>query len=341
MLKSALIQGLHSISRYIPLSFLKFCSQQYFLPVFYHTISDQFLPHITHLYQVRDSQTFKTDLDYLLKHYTPIDLTTLLAHIYEGKPLPKAAFLLTFDDGLSECATVIAPILQQKGIPATFFINSDFIDNKALMFRYKASLLIELLKENTPAQQQLVQQQLSTHQLPFKGIKESLLAVRWPHQPVLDQLAQALDYSFEEFLRQKQPYMTTAQLQHLLQQGFDIGGHSQNHPTYNLLSLPEQLTQTTACQAALEQQLELSNKVFAFPFTDYGVSAAFFEEILGQAGFQLTFGGAGLKKEKIKGQIQRLGIETQQLTPLPTTLHTEYCYFLLKAIIGKNTLHRT
>lgn len=341
MLKSTLIQSLHHFSRYIPLSFLKFCSQQYFLPVFYHTISDQPLPHIRHLYQVRDSPTFRADLDYLLKHYTPIDLATLLGHVYEQKPLPKAAFLLTFDDGLSQCATVVAPILQQKGIPATFFINSDFVDNKALMFRYKASLLIECLKEETPAQQQLVQQKLAAHQLPFKGIKESLLGVRWPQQAVLDQLAQALDYSFEDFLLQEQPYLTTTQIQQLLQQGFDIGGHSQNHPTYNLLALPEQLSQTLQCQAELEQQFELSNRVFAFPFTDYGVSAAFFEQILGSSGFQLTFGGAGLKKETITGQLQRLGIETQSLTPLPTTVHTEYCYFLLKAIFGKNTLHRT
>ncbi|MGH1335186.1 MAG: polysaccharide deacetylase family protein [Aureispira sp.] len=340
MFKSALIRGLHHFSSYIPLPFLQFCSRQYFLPVFYHTVSDRSLPHIRHLYQVRDTTTFEADLDYLLTHYTPVSLSAVIAHIHGQQPLPKQAFLLTFDDGLAECATVIAPILQRKGIPATFFINSDFVDNKGLMFRYKASLLLDLLVDNTPAQQQLVQQHLSNYQLPFEGIQKSLLAVRWPQQAVLEDLAQALGYSFEQFLEQEQPYMTTAQIQQLLVQGFDIGGHSQNHPTYNLLPLAEQLDQTLQSQLILEEQFDLPHRVFAFPFTDFGVSAAFFERILGQAKFQLTFGGAGLKKETIKGQLQRFGIETQQLDPLRTTLHTEYCYFLLKAIFGKNTLQR-
>jgi peptidoglycan/xylan/chitin deacetylase (PgdA/CDA1 family) len=134
--------------------------------------------------------------------------------------------------------------------------------------------------------------------------------------------------------------MTTLQIQQLLDQGFDIGSHSQNHPTYNLLSLEQQIAQTVQGQQLLEQQFELPHRVFAFPFTDYGVSRAFFERILRQEQFQLTFGGAGLKKESIKGQIQRFGVETQQSTPLRTTLHTEYCYFLIKAIFGKNTIQR-
>lgn len=340
MLKSALIRGLHRFSVYIPLSWLQTWSRQYFLPVFYHTISDRPLPHIRHLYQVRDTATFEADLDYFLQHYTPVNVAQVLAYVYEQQPLPPRAFFLTFDDGLAECATIIAPILKRKGIPAAFFINSDFVDNKALMFRYQASLLIEQLAKNTAAEQQLVQQYLANHGRPFHGIKESLLAVRWPQRAVLAELAQAIGYSFEAFLATEQPYMTMAQIQGLLDQGFHIGSHSQNHPTYNLLPLAQQLEQTIRGQQHLEQQLKLPERLFAFPFTDYGVSRAFFESILGQAKFRLTFGGAGLKKETIQGQLQRFGVETSTMTPLPTTLHTEYCYYLLKSFFGKNTLHR-
>lgn len=341
MLKDILINSLHHFSSYIPLSFLQFCSRQYFLPIFYHTVSDSPLPHIRHLYQVRDCLTFEADLDYLLAHYTPVDLPEVIACVHHNQPLPKRAFFLTFDDGLAGCFTTIAPILQRKGIPATFFINSDFIDNKALMFRYKASLLIDYLAANTPSQQQLVKHYLSKYAISFENIKKSLLAVCWHKQAVLDELAQALDYSFENFLAQEQPYLTSLQIQQLLKQGFHIGGHSQNHPTYHSLPLPDQIEQTIRCQQTLEREFDLPQRIFAFPFTDYGVSRAFFEHILGQANFRLTFGGAGLKEETIKGQLQRFGIETQQLSPLPTTLHTEYCYFLLKAIFRKNTLHRT
>ena len=37
----------------------------------------------------------------------------------------------------------MAPILVKKGVPATFFINSGFVDNKALFYRHCESLEIE------------------------------------------------------------------------------------------------------------------------------------------------------------------------------------------------------
>lgn len=46
---------------------------------------------------------------------------------------------------MRQCYDVILPILEAKGIPATFFINSGFIDNKDLFFRFKASFLIDEL----------------------------------------------------------------------------------------------------------------------------------------------------------------------------------------------------
>ena len=44
--------------------------------------------------------------------------------------LDRRCLHLTFDDGFRELHDVVAPILLRKGIPATFFVNSAFIDNK-------------------------------------------------------------------------------------------------------------------------------------------------------------------------------------------------------------------
>jgi hypothetical protein len=59
--------------------------------------------------------------------------------------IKKPLLHLSFDDGLSACYDTIAPILLRKGVPATFFLNPAFIDNKALMFRYKISLCLNAL----------------------------------------------------------------------------------------------------------------------------------------------------------------------------------------------------
>ena len=325
----------------LPLPWLQAWSRQPHLLVFYHTISDVPLPHVRHLYHVRDRATFRADLDYLLRFYTPVDLPTWLAHQQQGQPLPKHALLLTFDDGLSQCYDVIAPILEEKGVPAVFFINSDFVDNRALMFRYQASLLIEQLQNAPATLLEDIRQIWATHGLSFQDTRTSLLGLRWQDRAVLLPTAARCGCSFENFLTEQQPYLTTPQLQDLLDRGFALGSHSCNHPRYFTIPLEAQIDQTLQSQRWLEERFDLSYRVFAFPFTDYKVSQAFFDRILTQERFDATFGGAGLKRERIPGQVQRWGVETPNNTPLPTLLHTEYCYYLLKALIGKHTIHRT
>lgn len=341
MVQQLVRRCLAPIAPLLPLSWLQSWSRQHHLSVFYHTVSDVPLAHIRHLYHVRDTTTFKADLDYLLRFYTPIDAATWVAHHQAGGPLPPRAMLLTFDDGLAECYHIIAPILEAKGIPAVFFINSDFVDNRALMFRYQASLLIEQLQGASAALLGAVGDLWSRQGLPFASPKQSLLQLRWNDRAILEPTAQLCGLSFEAFLQEQQPYMTKVQLQDLLDRGFELGSHSCNHPRYQYIPLAEQLQQTLQSQQWLEAHFALPRRLFAFPFTDFEVSRAFFEHILKKEVFDMTFGGAGLKQERITGQVQRWGVETQDNTPLPRLLHTEYCYYLLKALVGKHIIHRT
>jgi len=112
------------------------------LPV-YHTVAEQPLPHIKHLYRMKTVAEFQEDLEFLLQHFEPIDVETL-HNLHINQIIPqKPVFHLTFDDGLQEMYEIVAPILLKKGVPATFFVNSGFVDNKALFFRHHASLAIE------------------------------------------------------------------------------------------------------------------------------------------------------------------------------------------------------
>ncbi len=313
--------------------------QRTLLP-FYHLISDTAPPHVKHLYAIKNTHHFVKDLDFLCQHYTPISVCQVQDFIQQDKKLPTNTFLLSFDDGLSECHDVIAPILKQKGIPAIFFLNSAFVDNQALMFRYKASLLIEHL-ENRPQDMTILNTVLKTHHFtPQNTPKTTLLQVRWKDEPLLNDLARALEIDFTAFLQKQKPYLSTPQIVAMQQDGFDFGSHSINHPTYFTLPLEQQIEQTVKSQQFLEQKFDLKQRYFAFPFTDFNVSNDFFNTILSTHQFDLTFGGAGMKKETIKGQLQRIGLEQQENYSARTIIHTEYCYYMLKALLGKNTIHR-
>ena len=127
-----------------------------FLP-FYHAVSDEKLPHVLN-YPYRNILQFEKELDFFLKYFQPV----LLEELISGKCSGEKGFHLSFDDGLRECAEVIAPVLLKKGIPATFFLNSAFVDNKALFHKYKASLVLNRLRESRDAETETF---LKEHQL--------------------------------------------------------------------------------------------------------------------------------------------------------------------------------
>jgi hypothetical protein len=141
LLKS--ISGAVSLPQLISLS-----GQKLFLPV-YHLVCNEAPAHIKHLYQTRNEKLFRQDLDYLLQHFQPLGLEDINAIVFEGKSLKKPGFFLTFDDGLREIYDVVAPVLKEKGVPAAFFLNSAFHNNKALFYRYQASVLIDKLAGKT------------------------------------------------------------------------------------------------------------------------------------------------------------------------------------------------
>ncbi len=286
--------------------------QKLLLP-FYHCVSDKIPLHLKYLYPPRKIITFKKDLAYLLKHYQPVDLQELIKLKKENKPPKKKCFHLTFDDGLSEFYDVVAPILKAKGIPATIFVNTDFMDNKNLFYRFKASLLIE------------------------KIYAKGLLDLSYQDVKILDELAQENDVDFDDYLKTVQPYLSTQQLEKLIQQGFTVGAHSLNHPLYKKISFNNQLQQTLESIDLITSKFNLNYKVFSFPFTDDAVGKDFFSAISSKV--DLTFGGAGLKKDIIPFNLQRLAMEDAKKSG-KEIIKSAYFYYLLKSFVGKNRIVR-
>ena len=324
--------------KFIPMNLLsKMTSQSVVLP-FYHTVSDSESIHIKHLYQIKSVTQFEKELDFLLKNFKPIDFLEYRKCILEDIPL-KNRFLLTFDDGLKEFYTIVAPILKRKGIPAMNFLNSAFVDNKDLFYRYKVSVLIEKLHTSTfsVSTQQFINQwfleQGISHDKNYKG----LLSVTYQQKEKLDILAQIISVDFKDYLNEEEPYLTTKQINELIQQGFHFGAHSIDHPPYHKIPLEEQLRQTKESIHNISTDFKLKYNTFSFPFTDFNVSKTFFNELKFNVG--LTFGCAGLKNDSVNFNKQRIPFEIDGYNG-EEILRGEYLYYIFKSLFNKNTIHR-
>jgi peptidoglycan/xylan/chitin deacetylase (PgdA/CDA1 family) len=68
---------------------------------------------------------FLQHLDYLQKYFRVVSLTEFQRARRENRALPDNAVVLTFDDGFQDFATVVAPHLLSRNLPATVFVITD------------------------------------------------------------------------------------------------------------------------------------------------------------------------------------------------------------------------
>jgi len=234
-------------------------THQYVICPFYHVVSDHMLPHITPLYRHRLVEEFMRDLDWLQAHFTPISWD----EIDQAEQKQQPSFCLSFDDGLSEFYHVVAPILKTRSIPCIQFLNSAFVNNKALMYRYKVSLIIS----------QLSQQGRLRH-----ATQRQLLSMSYSQTYQIDAIAASIGLDWQAWLQREQPYLTINQIRDLQQQGFQFGGHSVDHPNYGELTPVEQWKQTEQCFRDL-QHMGIQTMAFSYPFGRIGVNKDFDSQV--------------------------------------------------------------
>ena len=280
------------------------------LCAYYHIVSDEDVPHVRHLYRFRSVKEFTSDLDELCRRFRVISLHELLNHVRSARPVPRNSLLLTFDDGFREVIDVIAPILRKKGAPATFFIIADCLDNKGMAHHNRISLLVEHLgrmKSRTLEKQ--VREILSGSSAGPESLESLMVAIDYRRRDLVDAIAELLNYDVDEYLSTRKPYLTSEQVRQLIGQGFSIGGHSIDHPRYSLLTLQEQVRQTLQSVESVRRQFALDYGAFAFPHGDDSVSDQFFEILRADGRVDVTFGTAGIIKDRRARHFQRFSTE--------------------------------
>lgn len=317
---------------------IKKSNQQLLIP-FYHAVTNSTPSFIGSLYPPREIENFERDLDVMLELYEPISLEKLIEIVSSGNRINKNYFHLTFDDGLANFYEVIAPILVKRKIPATVFVNSNFIDNKELFFRYKVSLLIDNYKNS--------KEELKNEYTCFvheknpneKSVINYLLAINYNNKEVLNELALKVGLSFSSVLEKQKPYLTSSQIKELINNGFTIGAHSVDHPFFMDINQDNQLEQVKESLKFLKNNFNIEYSSFSFPFADYGLKSSFFKSINENNSIDISFGTSGIKKDKISNNFQRISFEFAD-SNLEYFLLKEYLKYFMKIPFGKNKMDR-
>ena len=297
--------------RWLPTkSWMKWTGQSVIFP-FYHGVYESTPDFLKSLYAVLTPQQFEQHLDELLRYYQPLSPDELMAFLGEGKRRNTPGFFLSFDDGLCSCCDIIAPILLRKGIPAAFYVNTDFVDNKDLFYRYKNALLLNTwYSKSSNALDARLSEIMGCRK---DELKERMLSLSFNQEQTRNALADAMDFSFTAYLQKEKPYMNWEELKDLENKGFVIGSHGTNHIAYADLTADERRQTTRQSFDILEEQLNMKYRSFTFPFTDDKVPSPFFSWLPNELNLDWSFGTAGLKNDPAPKHLQRIPDGTRKL----------------------------
>jgi peptidoglycan/xylan/chitin deacetylase (PgdA/CDA1 family) len=282
--------------RHVPIALWQRLIPKSSIGVCYHVISNSELAHVKH-YRPLTTAAFEADLAYLQNRFPFASYEQLMQRQTRSSPRANSV-ILTFDDGFAECATVVAPILLQHGIPCIFFVITDLIDN-AIAFRESIASLcvvevlrrplheVELIIGDLQLAPRFSAQRARTNQFVMSSLEMAGFARECPpavrpllqwlltapesDMDVLNALAARLELDPQKYVQQVQPYLTKAQIRTLQSGGFTIGAHSCSHRLLQALPVAEaerEIVDSCRIICALTGQATVP---FAFPYSGSGI----------------------------------------------------------------------
>jgi len=308
--------------------------------VYYHVISDVAIPHVKHLYDYKSPALFEQDLIYLQQHFNLIGYDALSERLSKGTGLKRKSVVLTFDDGFSECFSVVRPLLLEHKVPCTFFITTDYVDNRGmspdliLSLRIDSALGLENVK--LPSIIQQINADYGTELSSQTALVNWIRSLIGRSDAKVTKLCNHLGVDVERYLQDHKPYLTSEEIVQLSKDGFTIGAHARSHRRLNNLSDDEIEAEIVESCRAIGALTGKEDIPFAFPYNGDGVSRELLENIRARyAHVGLFFNSRGFEGDRNFVVNRLCGDSPEGATPEESNLRQKINRSLLDKVSRK------
>jgi peptidoglycan/xylan/chitin deacetylase (PgdA/CDA1 family) len=245
-------------------------------------------------------RTFDRQMALLQRWFTAVSMEDIFA-FRAGKRLPPNPVLVTFDDGYKDCSDVALPILKRHGIPATFFVATDYIEQRKLFWWDRIHLVVNSTKKESI---ELSYPSPRRHDLRTPGerlaVARALIRLikdegEMDLQRFLDEVCAACDVSVgpdEERRMADALLMTWDDLRAVRDAGMSVQSHSRSHRTLQTVPLPRLREELGGSREVLERELRDRVRAIAYPVGKRLGRAPEIRAAVSAAGYELGFTNA-------------------------------------------------
>lgn len=207
-------------------------------------------------------------LDYLHARFSIMTLSEAWRALQDGS-IPPNSISITFDDGYRDNFTEARPLLVERGLTATFFIATAFLDGG----RMWNDTVWEIVRRLPDGQHDLTDLGLDAIEIRDAASRTaaatqviSTIKFRAPseRQSIVDTLADGVAGLPDDLM------MTSDQVRAMHAEGMEIGGHTRTHPILEVLDDDIAFSEIRDGKNDLESILQAPVRVFAYPNGRYG-----------------------------------------------------------------------
>ncbi len=239
-----------------------------------HFIGD--FPKVLMYHRFSDSgisgQEFGWQLDQISQCHTVITLSDCLRQFHAQGAWPKNVVVLTIDDGYLDFYEVAFPELRKRGLPATFFVTVNFIDQKIWLWPDRLRYSIENTKKKT-LEINLFDKKTS---IPIGGLENNLAAwhILGEHCLVLPDnekwsFISSVESDLEVNLPRVPPHEFAAcawdNLKEMMEFGIEIGSHTLDHPILSHVPSDRLDDEIVLSKHTIEHRLNMTVQTFCYP----------------------------------------------------------------------------
>lgn len=211
---------------------------------------------------------FEETLRFFTTHYSPVRLEDVLTD-GGGRGLPPRAVLITFDDAYASVAEWAAPLCRQYGVPAVFFVNAAFLDNRRLapdnLVCYVADRLgmetIHRAARAIPGKEDFKIRTLAD----VFGVFFPAISVA-EREVFLDALRALSGIDEGRLAREANLYLSGKQLRSMASFDFEIGNHTYTHTHGRSLAVKDFAAEVDRNKAELEALSGTRVRSFSVPY---------------------------------------------------------------------------
>ena len=240
---------------------------------------------------------FEAQIRFMLRYFAPIKASQVLE-----SPARPLRFAVTFDDGYEDNFRVATPILRRLGVPATFFVVSDYAGTDRVFWWEQLAEMMRTTRVPWLDPGAVLPQAAGAAavRLPLGTFAERAMAYErvsallrdGPHAVLAGHMQRLSDALGVRAREQGRDYalMDWNQMQQLVRQGFEIGGHTATHCNVVGGDPAFLRTEIVASARAIEGRIGAPVLSFAYPYGHHdgndGVA-----DLLREAGCRVAFAG--------------------------------------------------